>query len=778
MKERIKKTFMMLPLTLPIVFIICFLGYFTPQFNVRLYTDNIVGEGLGTVYLAQKVPFAYNYKAYFYFGSQLKTVDMKGFHYDVKQLSLEFSDVSEADLLSFDVSSFGIPLGHYDFSHIPSGDYGYASITQSENGTGVHITFKNPNQTNYFELECNFLSIWFWAIYWFIFLLIVLLVAFGTSFIIDQYPVIQMPLLHLSGIAAVMIAGCWFCGSLPFVNYAKFLLTWLILSSISLLINSLTLPCLGTSLVMAFITVWYAINHYVVMYRGKPIMPADLKAIGTAKEVLGSYILSPSPKMIIGILAIIIYIAFIILQWKSAFTGKKELFIRKNLVMRGVGFFVSIALLIISVVNPIYKNIDSFQWDNMILNSFHKDGMVLTFMKNLESAGLTKPDGYSRQAVNAYLSDYQTVVDEPKEDKIRPTNIIMVMNEAFSDLRVVGLDKSVDVMPFIDSLDQNVSEGSLYVSVYGGGTCNTEFEALTGNTLAFLKPGAYPYTESITAPMFSIASYLHNLDYQTDAFHANEADNWNRNRVYPNLGFDLFFSINDYKKYVDISKLHGFPTDSTDYQLMKTIDELNKDTPRFLFNVTMQNHGGYERWIDVEEAESVKGIGYTDQIRVYLSLVKVSDDSVKQLVETYQNSDEPTMIIFFGDHQPGFTTGAQDQLYPNSDTINKYSSKFFIWTNYATETAHDTVISANYLPWLILKRGNFEMPPYIRMLEELHNSYPVISAQGVLDAVGNLYGSVADLAEDPLIQKYQYIQYANMMGELDDAWFVVDSAKK
>ena len=105
--------------------------------------------------------------------------------------------------------------------------------------------------------------------------------------------------------------------------------------------------------------------------------------------------------------------------------------------------------------------------------------------------------------------------------------------------------------------------------------------------------------------------------------------------------------------------------------------------------------------------------------------------------------------------------------------LDLYQSKFFIWTNYETETAHDVEISANYLPWLILERGNFPLPPYVQMLQEVHEKYPVISAMGVMDAEGNVYDSVNDLPDDPLIQKYRCIQYANLFDELDPAWFEV-----
>ncbi|MCR4617701.1 MAG: hypothetical protein K5669_05890 [Lachnospiraceae bacterium] len=160
--------------------------------------------------------------------------------------------------------------------------------------------------------------------------------------------------------------------------------------------------------------------------------------------------------------------------------------------------------------------------------------------------------------------------------------------------------------------------------------------------------------------------------------------------------------------------------------------------------------------------------------QIYLSLIKASDDEVRQLVETYKRINEPTMIIFFGDHQPGLPGTAIEEVYTDLNSqLDLYKSKFFIWTNYDTEEWHDAGISANYLPWLILERGNFTLPPYVQMLKELHEKYPIITSQGVMDSECNIYTGVAEVMDEPLIQKYQYVQYANLFDEIDPAWFEV-----
>ena len=507
-------------------------------------------------------------------------------------------------------------------------------------------------------------------------------------------------------------------------------------------------------------------------------MPADLKAMGTAAEVMGGYVFRAPWQMIFGVLVVILYAVGLSIAWRRSKKAQAKPSLKRSLIGRATAIVAAVVVCIAGVNTSTFKSLNAFAWDAVLQKSFHQEGMVLTFLKSAFNSTVQQPEGYSQEQMDAYLEAYQGASNaDASGEAVRPTNIIMVMNEAFSDLRTVGLDDRVDVMPFIDSLQENTIEGRLHVAVYGGGTCNTEFEALTGNTLAFLGAGAYPYTENITDEMFSLASYFRDQGYLTEAFHANEPQNWNRNMVYPNLGFETFNSIQDYAKALgEIPYLHNHPADIADYTFMEQVDEENKDQPRFLFNVTMQNHSGYEKWVDVEEAESVtEYVPYLYQdSRTYLSLVKASDDAVRQLVETYKDSDEPTMIIFFGDHQPGLPTVAQGEIYTEAQTyLDFYMSKFFIWTNYETEAMHDVDVSANYLPYLIMKQGNFDMPPYVQMLGELYEKYPVLSAMGVIDANGNVYASAADVLEDPLVQEYQMIQYANIFDEIDDAWFQV-----
>ena len=772
MHKRLIRFLLAFIIALPLMFVLIFFGYFPMRYEIVIHTDNIIGEGICQTYVCPSVEFAPFYSTGFYMGSELKKATIRSYHYDVKEIKLVTSDVSEFEISSIDSYVHGIHLSHFDAPDIlPDGtSFENEGVVLSSHDSVIHVDVEDPDVGATISIEKDFIPSWFWCTYFVTIILLAVLLALLLGYILQRIPTFKLPLLQAACIAVTLLSGCFFCGSLPYVVYADFLLNWLLLFALSLLLNAITLPFLGTLLVMGFATFWYIANYYVIMFRSKPIMPADLKAIGTAREVIGGYSFTPTWQMILGVLIVGFYAVLMVLVWKNNKPEKKQS-IQKQLRWRGVSGVVAVLLLVIGLNTQTFKSLDTFAWDMVLLKSFHEEGMVTTYLKSVFNSIVRKPEGYSRELVNNYLSDYQGI---QKTDGIRPTNIIMIMNEAFADLRTVGMNPSIDVMPYIDSLDENTVEGSLYVGVFGGGTCNTEFEALTGNTLAFLGPGAYPYTENVTKPIFSLASYFRDLGYLAESFHANEPQNWNRNMVYPNLGFESFHSIEDYEAFGEVPFLHNLPADTADYNYINAVDEQYQDRPRFLFDVTMQNHGGYERWLDVEKADSVAENGndlYVDT-QIYLSLIKASDDEVRMLVETYQNSGEPTMIVFFGDHQPALPQVAIEEVYSGvMSVLDMFKSKFFIWTNYDSPRLHQAGLSANYLPWLILDQGNFPLPPYVQMLKEVYEKYPIITSQGVMDIDGNIYTGVAEVMDDPLIQKYQYVQYANMFDEIDPAWF-------
>lgn len=383
--------------------------------------------------------------------------------------------------------------------------------------------------------------------------------------------------------------------------------------------------------------------------------------------------------------------------------------------------------------------------------------------------------------------------DEIKSDKV--PNIICIMNESLSDLSVLGdFETNVDYMPFMRSLTENTIKGNLLVPVIGAGTSNTEFEFLTGCTTSFLPAGSNAYMSYINCKIPSITSTMSSCGYSKLAFHPYYASGWNRPSVYKLMGFDRYRSLTSIipssiiKEYQSSGSdpevliasvksafpdknvlLRQYVSDECDYNTI--IEEYeNRDTskPFYLFNVTMQNHGGYTKQYsnfseDVYVTSSDRVYPKTNQ---YLSLVKKSDEAFKDLIEYFSNVDEPTLICMFGDHQPSVENEFIEELLgkklvnlTEEEMLKRYMTQFYIWANFDIEEQEIDSLSANFLSAYVLKTAGIELTTYNKYLYSLSKVLPVISTVGYIDNDGTIYSYDKPSKYSNIIDNYERVQY-------------------
>ena len=256
------------------------------------------------------------------------------------------------------------------------------------------------------------------------------------------------------------------------------------------------------------------------------------------------------------------------------------------------------------------------------------------------------------------------------------------------------------------------------------------------------------------------------MNYATTGLHLENPNNWNRKSVYPKLGFKEFYSLVDFD---GVEMLRNLATDEYNYSKLIELYESNKQNKQFIYNVTLQNHGGYSSFENVEPTVSLDLSGGFSSVQLYLSLIRLSNQAFGELINYYEKVSEPTMIIMYGDHQPTLGGEVDEWLSLNSEEdgqnssiFNQYVTPFVIWTNYDIEEQYIEKMSANYLSSLILKTGNFKLPSYNKFLLELFEKYPVITQQGILDSNNNFYSDKNELDGDTMIQQYEYLQYNNL----------------
>lgn len=514
-------------------------------------------------------------------------------------------------------------------------------------------------------------------------------------------------------------------------------------------------------------------NHYVMAFRSTPFVPWDLLSARTAASVAQNYDFTPTPRMIV------VTVLFVLLMVAVRILRKVP---RIKLPIR-LGSAVLCGLALCLFVNTLQQ--ETFQNKHYLYPFLFTpaymtkvNGMAVTFAMDLAYVAVDKPEGYSAEEAqktleqygntdNVFADDEENTNDsknrgEDANNKDLP-NIIVIMDEAFSDLSVVGdLETNEDYMPFMHKMQQgadNTITGYAQVSVCGGNTANSEFEFLTGNTMSFLPSGSIPYQQYITKDTPSLASYLASLGYETYAQHPYYASGWNREKVYPLIGFEHLNFIDDYANKTYVRK---YVSDDADMQhIIDTYENKEDGKPAFIFNVTMQNHGGYtDAFSDL--SEDVHATNYNSEVLDrYLSLIRLTDQSLEKLVDYFSNVDEKTVIVFFGDHQPSDIVAAQVQdsmllpgeSVPDEQLRKRYLVPYLVWANYDIDGATQQNTSLNYLSAQVLKAAGVPTDAYQNFLLDLQKSYPVMSAVGRTDASD---------ADENMLSTYKKLQYYNL----------------
>lgn len=516
----------------------------------------------------------------------------------------------------------------------------------------------------------------------------------------------------------------------------------------------------------AFFLIIGIANYFVLQFRSAPIMPWDIFSIKTAASVADNFKYTMDKDAILASLGLI---AVLVLEF---FLTDKEKFIDWR--FRLGGSLLSFAALYgFTALIQADSSVSRFKlYDKLFTPTTmsYKDGTALAFLMELEYLIVDKPEGYSASKAAELLASYETateIASEPGIDGTLP-NIIVIMNEAFSDLSVLAdFETNQDYMPFVHSLmenGENTISGNLHVSVLGGNTANTEFEFLTGNSMAFLPQGSIPYQQYVKSAIPSLPSYLKEYGYATIGMHPYNSGGWERDEVYPLLGLDDNYFIKDFD---DPEIIRKYVSDRADYaKIIELFEQKESGTPLFLFNVTMQNHSSYSDAYDNFTPDiSVTGAD-SDVLNNYLSLIHLSDQALEELLAYFETVEEPTLVVFFGDHQPTNSVvrpiwklnGKSDSSLTEEENARRYEVPYLIWANYPLESVQGEDTSANLLAPKVLDAAGIPQSAYTAYLSDLAESFPVISAIQAVDSEGT-FAPIANWSKELLeYRKLQYFQ--------------------
>lgn len=645
-----------------------------------------------------------------------------------------------------------------------------------------------------------------------------------------------------------MLSWCWFglgpfavYFSLLYLNADKFNIHFFDLNKIALVFTFVFLYLVETGALILTgslrfsvvitavpVAVLGIVNCFVISFRGMAVSAADLFSVGTAMTVASEYTYKIDWYIYMEIL-LTFSICLVSLKLKGG---------------RLVHPALRAAVLVIwGIVAGSYYHIccrtDFLEKHDIRSQGFthqlrYKEyDMIFTTLCTCFYLAVDKPEGYSLDRVKEIASEYvegeaggntagkdsgvpaiegkdsgnpaagdasgsQVTIEDASGsltaavggDGVQP-NIIVIMNESFADYTDIGqgLDLSEDCMPFIHGLTENTIKGNFYASIFGGNTPNSEYEFLTGNTMAFLPASSVGFNLFVRGNLPSVASELKSQGYSTLAIHPYRGTNYRRHIVYPQIGFDTYYTRDDF------TKPHKIRSYISDQELVDRIiqeyeahclggdsegdDKIsgNRDivhSPLFSYNVTIQNHGGYyaSNLTNLDMAIEVENQGVDkEKAKIYVNLIRQSDAAFENLVNYFEDQEEPVIILMFGDHQANLGDNTYQYLIgkeencTQEDLMEKYKVPFVIWANYDIQEEIIEKTSLNYLYSIMADRLGLPMTGYQKYLLDLREEIPVLCAQGYWGADGNFY----DLKDETSpyyekINEYQILQYNDIFG--------------
>ena len=568
----------------------------------------------------------------------------------------------------------------------------------------------------------------------------------------------------------------------------------------------------GCNVLLAALAVSGIAQYFVTTFKGSAIMPGDLLALGTAAAV-GNSLRFQVGDSVMGALTLACVghalLAFVVParvwekgmrvtaeseralgDWERAGVGLRA-GLRAGITARNLPRIAGAALCMgLAVVFGTAAYGSSLAASEHLAEmnvkfwepnqAYRENGFLTSFVSIAHDMPIRKPAGYTEDAALELEAVWASRAEEDEGpwqsyqlsatqfSEVLPS-VVCVMNETFADLRVLG-DFGYEGPRFFSSMDDCLSRGALYVSVLGGGTCNTEFEFLTGDSMAFGGQGKYPYNLYDLSGVGALAGQMRELGYATTAIHPNLASNWKRDKVYQQFGFDRFLDI---QAFEGAPTFHSGVTDAATYD--KILEVLEQDGPQFVFDVTMQNHTGYDQFNIPGEAlthYAIEGQSEYDnaQLNEYLTCIEESDRALEEFVGRLRGLDKPVILLFFGDHQPNISQWELERVSPGKENdvahvMRAYQSVYMTWANYnvagsaQASEAKDT--SVNYLGALFAQEAGIPLTTCQKSAVGMAKRLPAITLVGSLDPSGTWHDSKD--ASSPIADVVGELAYINYL---------------
>ncbi|HJB40604.1 MAG TPA: LTA synthase family protein [Candidatus Ruthenibacterium avium] len=528
------------------------------------------------------------------------------------------------------------------------------------------------------------------------------------------------------------------------------------------------------------------VTYFKLEMRGEPLLPWDFQQLGDFMGVADNVKLSVQPHMIVVALIFLLCLGLSIMM-PAPYRGMKRRGLIVRLILAIVGAVMSLGIFFgIYMSKEVCASFHIYE-DMWMQDRYYRNYSIVTgFLTNLRVMQFEAPENYSQEAVYERLDQVEkdlsneplyedSYAAEHEKDAVQTPNIIYVMNESFWDVsRLEGIAFDRDLTSNLKRLAQQGASGYVYSPSFGGGTCDVEFEVLTGFSLEHLPAGSKPYQQYVTDATPSVAQFLKGQGYSTVAIHGYYERMWSRNTAYPRLGLDDFISIEDMS---DPDKRRGFVSDmEMTQQIIEQYESRKENGPVFIHAVTMQNHTTYDesKYPQDELVNVLEHPGLSEKtlspLRDFATGVYEADAALGALTDYFSQVEEPTIIVFWGDHFNPFGDGYE--IYEKTGYIEKgdtsspalHQTDLLIWSNYSdTHTDLGTIAAYEVSPVMAELYG-LERPIYFDYLLQQMSVYRARTRGVTVEANGSFSETMTE-EQQQWYNDHWLLQYDQMFGK-------------
>lgn len=460
----------------------------------------------------------------------------------------------------------------------------------------------------------------------------------------------------------------------PFTHPISFLINTLLVALTFSIATPFKRRYFGYAVIFTFWLTLGIVNCVLLAMRVTPFEAADLYIITTGFSIITVY-LEMWEIIAIGIAIVLALVALGVAFFKIPQTTLRSA--KDSLI----AILVLVVLTCGSIISLRFTNIIPRTVPN-IAEAYQDYGFAYCFTMGFIDRGINEPDEYNADLI-AEISDQ---IGKEGERPTKTPNVIFVQMESFFDVnRLKGVTYSKQPMPNYTALRENYPSGALTVPSIGAGTANTEFEVLTGMSLAYFGMGEYPYKSILRdEPCESLATMFKDYGYTAHAVHNHAGTFYARHEVYPNLGFDTFIS-SEFMPNLERNVLTWAKDMVLVEEIVRALDS-TENTSDFVFGVSVQGHGRYPtEELDYEKHVTITGgiDDEEDKIRYeyFVNQMYEMDAFIGALTEAVSERREETVIVFYGDHLPSLDISDDDL---SSQSV--FQTEYVIWSNYTPDT--------------------------------------------------------------------------------------------